>query len=311
MAEILKNYRKKSHYKLKDAALKLGVSKQYLNACETKDAISDKYIPTICKLYGINERILKKELFPNDTAPETIKYYRQKAGYSIQDLANALNISASYIYNWEKGSHKPNKYSSVLKDFLNIPSQIIYPDILKFTKSLVIFELKNSILIIDSKMNSEEIKLESEKEILTTFTEDNIQPLFPIEEGEIRKFPNIISNNEGELMIEMEDQIFIISDNLLEDGKEKIEAICGKHIVLCNNQIEFTESENQIRHLLCNRTIFLKNFKDLMESFLPNFKLVEQTEHKMLYKSNSKSLHIYYYGITDQILRINNITFTK
>lgn len=311
MAEILKNYRKKSHLKLKDAALKLGVSKQYLNACESKDAISDKYIPTLCKLYGINERILRKELFNDEIAPKTIQYYRQKAGYSIQELATALNISTNYIYNWEKGSHKPNKYSPILKEFLNIPDQIIYPDILKLTESLAVFEFKEFILVIDSKMNSEEIVLESGKEMLTTFTEDNIQPLFSLEEGAIRKFPNIISNNEGELMIEMEDQIFIISDTLLEEGKKKIEAICGKHIVLCKTQIEYTEAENQVRHLLCNRTIFLENFEELMESFLPNYQLAERTENKMLFRSTSKKLHIYYYNITDKILRINNISFTK
>lgn len=227
---IVKNYRLAAGLKPIEVANHLNLSRQSYYNMETNDNFPDVYIPVIAEYFNINENILKKRLKPNDIPSNVIDYYILQRDIKNTTLADKLNVTQNYISNWRHGVNTPYKYVDQLREILNIPKLIIFPDIVIWEESKIILEFESTLLILLKQHPSEtaqfNIKLYKDylrvniDTVIVAYTSNDIMPLADLPDGCISIYPKVIENSvlyseNTNIALEFDNQYIIIGNDFI------------------------------------------------------------------------------------------------
>lgn len=224
---IVKNYRLAAGLKPIEVANHLKLSRQSYYNMETNDNFPDVYIPLIAEYFNINKNILRKQLKPNDIPSNVIDYYITQNDIKCATLADKLNVTQNYISNWRHGVNTPYKYVDQLRNLLNIPTPIIFPDIVIWEDSRIILEFESSLLILlkTHSLETTPFNIRQYKNylrvnidtVIVAYTSDDIMPLADLPDGCISNYPkviekNILNSEDTHIQIEFENQYIIIGN---------------------------------------------------------------------------------------------------
>lgn len=317
---ILTTYRKKLNLTQHKVAELLGTTNQYISMCEKKDKISDKYIDNLSQIFHVRPALLWKQL-NQQLKPETIKYYQKKADLKNIELSNKCNIYNTYIHNYVKGKVKLTKesdYYEPIKEVLNIPDEIIFPDCIEHSESIAAYELENQFIVFyeneSEKRNYLELSQKYLKETIYAKVEKKI-PLIPaLPKGEIRAFPKLISNEANLYVIELENQILIASSNAASINEKELEQCSHKEIV--NGQIVLvSDKEEAFYAALLDKILFRTEIIEVLKEYFQEVELVNKNSgtntYHHTYRCDGKQYIIRYQLLNEEVAKITSIREKK
>lgn len=314
---IITTYRKKTNLTQRKVAELLGTSYQYISICEKTDKISEKYIERLAQILSVRPELLRKQLLPPQLRAETIKYYLKKKDLNLNQLSKQTNVYCEYIHNWVKGKirlTKESDYYEIIKEALEIPDEIIFPDCVIHTEVSAVYELEDAILVFYITEKEKELYLD----LATKYRKDTIFihvtekiPLLPdMPKGEIRMFPKMLSNTSQLYVIELENQLLIASNNANGVDTNTLQQETQKKIV--NGQIQaISSAEKSLSEALVDKIMFRNEIMNVLKKHYREVQLIGKNTACHTYRCDGVSFIIRYKPLNDDIVKITSVSEKK
>lgn len=238
---IIKEYRMKSGKKAADIANYLQMSKQQYHACEKEDRMTDENLFKIAYYMKINYNRIYKKLRRNHIKGATIKYYRLKKGMKQYELAQNLNVKESYVALMESRESQYSKYTTEIKELLDIPDEIDMPEIVAWTENYIILDFEERIIIL-SRKGTDPFIFSSYytsicKKVIICHTDCDIPRKPTLPDYVISPFPVIIQDEPGCMILETETALLITTNANIDYSV--LRSITGKHLIYADSYEEY------------------------------------------------------------------------
>lgn len=311
--KIIKQYRINAGLKAVEVAAQLKMSKQQYNHIEKTDSVPEEHIINLAKTLNANYEILKNQLYPDRVEGSTVAYYRKLNKITQKELAEKLGVNQHYVSLIEKNKVKPSKYYQTLRELLNIPDKKIYPSIVAWNSSFIILEFEELLMVITYGIEEKSISFfrhyitTNVKKVLMCQTESEILPLLPDQDGVIPEYPVVISNTAELIVIELNNQLIIVSQTMIE--MKAIREITDKHIIISMNYgiYDARPTAATITEEFEGRTLLLSDLNKRLEQYFPTLQLVEKNNEALHYNYNDLNLFFEIESLSSNIIFIKKI----